>query len=68
LAGVHDDGWSKVLLLSGWCIGVCLSLGIEPKVVDGIDVEQLILTPTRLDLCLNTLRSGMVLAVLKPNR
>jgi hypothetical protein len=30
--------WSKVLLLSWWRHVVRLSLGVEPKVVDGIDM------------------------------
>jgi hypothetical protein len=54
LAGVHNDGWSRMLLLSGWWTRVCLSLGTEPK--DGIDVEQLDSVPTRLDLSLSALR------------
>jgi hypothetical protein len=56
LAGVHDDGWSSALLLCWWRVGSHLSLGVEPKIVDGIDVEQLIPTPTGPDLPLNALR------------
>jgi hypothetical protein len=54
LAGVHNDGWSRMLLLSGWWTRVCLRLGTKPK--DGVDVEQLVSAPPRLDLSLSALR------------
>jgi hypothetical protein len=54
LAGVHDDEWSRVLLLSRWQVGVHLCLGVKPK--DGVDVEQLIPVATGPDLPLSTLK------------
>jgi hypothetical protein len=50
LAGVNDDRWSRVLPLHRWWVGVCQCLGIKPKVVDGVNVEQLVLTSTGPDL------------------
>jgi hypothetical protein len=55
LVSIHNDMWSMMLLLSGWQVGVCLSLGVEPKVVDGADVEQLVLTPMISGLSLRRL-------------
>jgi hypothetical protein len=62
LVDVHDDGWSKVLLLSGWQVGVCLSLDVKQK--DGIDVEQFIPMPMGQNLPLSTLRGGLKRSVL----
>jgi hypothetical protein len=53
-ADVHNNGWSWVLLLRGWRVGVRLSLGVKQK--DGIDMEQFILTPTGPNLPLSALR------------
>jgi hypothetical protein len=54
LAGVHDDEWNRVLLLSRWQVGAHLCLGVKPK--DGVDVEQLIPVATGPDLPLSTLK------------
>jgi hypothetical protein len=56
LADVHDSRWSKALPPCGWRVGIHQCLGVEPKMVDGINVEQLIPMPTGPDPPLSALR------------